>query len=424
MIKPELLAPAGDFEKLKVAFHFGADAVYVGLKEFSLRANTKNFGEDEIREAIKYSHSLGKRIYLTLNIYFTPEQADGFIENLKIIENLKPDGIIISDMGALNLAKKYAPGIPIHISTQANTTNQYSVETYKSLGASRIVLARELSLKHIEMIKKSVSNIELEAFIHGAMCIAYSGRCLLSAYMTKNGLGMRSIDKEEKVRSANQGDCSHSCRWEYILKEKTRADQNYEIVEDEVGSYVFSSKDICMIDHIGDMIQSGITSFKIEGRMKSNLYISSIVRAYRQAIDHYFDETVSYDRNQIENELNVVSHREFSTGFFYDNPIENVNVTVTPVYKRETRLAALIEDIRGNKAVLKIYNTINPDEKIEYISKNMKTYQVGKIIFYSKEGYLLPKVNHTQYVEAEIYDLENNRISLEKLDILRMESNF
>jgi putative protease len=422
--KLELLSPAGDFEKLKVAFHFGADAVYVGLKDFSLRANTKNFEEDEIKQAIEYTHNLGKKIYIALNIYFTPDQTEGIIEKLKFINTLKPDGIIISDLGILNLAKKYAPDVQIHISTQANTTNQYAVEIYKNLGAKRIVLARELSLHDIKKIKENIPDIELETFVHGAMCISYSGRCLLSAYMTKKSLGARKSDKDLNVRSANKGDCSHSCRWEFILKEKTRPDQDYEISEDEEGTYILSSKDMCMIDHIDDMINAGITSLKIEGRMKSILYISSIVRAYRQAIDHYYDNNILYDRDQIENELNVVSHREFSTGFFYDNPMETANVTKNTIYKREMRLAALIEDFRNNKLILKIYNTINIDDKIEYIGKNMKTIKVKKIILYDKNGIILTKVNHTQYAQAELFDENDKKIEAEKFDILRIESNF
>jgi len=430
MNKPELLAPAGDFEKLKVAFHFGADAVYTGLKEFSLRANTKNFDNKEIEDAINYTHNLGKKIYLALNIYFTPDEADTFAEKLKFIETLKPDGIIISDLGALYLAKKYSPSIPIHISTQANTTNQYAVKMYKELGASRVILARELSLSQIELISNEVPDIELETFIHGAMCISYSGRCLISSYMTKDGLGKRLKEEAEEIRSANKGDCSHSCRWEYILKEKTRAEQNYTIEEDDKGTYILSSKDMCMIDNIGDLVKSGIKSFKIEGRMKSILYISSIVRAYRQAIDNYFDKNIPYNRIHkvlrihIEDELNIVSHREFSTGFFYYSPMKDANITVTPAYKREKRLAAMVEDVKNDRAVLKIYNTINPTSQIEYVGKNMLTIKVGKISLYDKDGNVVEKANHSQYIEADIFTTDGEKINYQQFDILRMESDF
>jgi U32 family peptidase len=424
MDKPELLAPAGDFDKLKVAFHFGADAVYAGMKEFSLRANTKNFDDGELEKAIEYTHKLGKKIYLALNIYFTPEQTEGFIEKLKIIDRLKPDGLIISDLGALNLAKKFAPDIPIHISTQANTTNSYAAEMYKNFGASRIILARELSLKDISLIKAEISGLELEAFIHGAMCVAYSGRCLLSAYMTNQGLGTRKNDNFDGFRSANQGDCSHSCRWEYILKEKNRPDQNYEITEDEEGTYILSSKDICMIDHVGDMVKAGISSFKIEGRMKSILYISSIVRAYRQAIDNYFDDKVIYDRKEIDKELNVVSHREFSTGFFYKKPLEDANLTKNPVYRREMRLAGLVEGIKNGRLILKIYNAVRIEDRLEYIGRNMKTVSIGMIKFYDENSFAIPRVVPQKYCEAELFDIEGKQIPAEVFDILRMESDF
>jgi U32 family peptidase len=422
--KPELLAPAGDFEKLKVAFHFGADAVYAGLKEFSLRANTKNFNDIQIKQAIDYTHDLCKKIYIAMNIYFFPEQSELIIENLLMLNSLKPDGIIISDLGLLYLIRKHDIKIPVHISTQANTTNQYAVEMYRELGVSRIVLARELSLSKIDVIKNHTKDIELETFIHGAMCISYSGRCLLSSYMTAKNMGKRKDEKQDYVRSANQGDCTHSCRWEYVLREKTRPDQDYEIIENEEGSYILSSKDICMIDNIKDLIEHGIDSFKIEGRMKSILYISSIVRAYRQAIDNYFDPGILYDNIMIKNEMNVVSHREFSTGYFYDSPEMKANVTINPVYKREMRLAALVEKVRGERLILKIFNTINTKNNLEYIGRNMKTLKISKIVFYDNNGSILDKANHNQYIEAIIFDGSGKIINSEIFDIIRMESDF
>lgn len=424
MSKIELLFPAGDFEKLKVGFHFGGDAVYIGLKDFSLRANAKNFCADDIEESISYTRKLGKKIFIAMNVYLMPDETDLFIEKLKFIEIIKPDGIIISDMGALYLARRYAPSIPIHISTQANTTNQYAAQTYKDLGVKRIVLARELTIPEIKKIKDTVKDIEIETFVHGAMCIAYSGRCVLSAYMTKEGAGRREKDKDIPIRSANRGDCSHSCRWEFILKEKSRPEQNYEIFENEEGSYILSSKDICMIDHIKDLIEAGVDSLKIEGRMKSILYISSITRAYRRAIDNFYDDKIIFDRDFFEKELNVVSHREFSTGFFYENPKNQANITESISYKREMRLGALVTGINGDRVVLKIYNKMTREDKIEYISNDMKTIKVKDITFYDKKGSPVEAVNHTQYVEAEIYDEDGKAISYKVNDILRMESSF
>ena len=422
MKKPELIAPAGDFEKLKVAFHFGADSVYVGLENFSLRAKTKNFNENGLEEAILYTRKLDKKIYVALNIYFTPEDIEGLINYLKLLDKLKPDALIISDLGAMQLAKKYAPGIPIHISTQANTTNQYSAELLKSIGASRIILARELSLKDISAFKKT--GIELEAFIHGAMCIAYSGRCLLSAYMTGKFLGGRSDSEKNEIRSANKGDCAHSCRWEYYLKEKSRPEENFIINEESGGTYILSSKDICMIHHIKELIDSGVTCFKIEGRMKSILYISSIVRAYRIAIDSHFNKDLTYDKNEIKNELEVVSHREFCTGFFFDSPGNIPNTTQGGLYKRKIRLAALVDKIIDDKICIKIFNTISDKFKFELIGPDMKTVKLGKIVLKNEREEAVNKLNHNEAGFIEMYDGKNKKVIPKELDILRMGADF
>ncbi|HOL58006.1 MAG TPA: U32 family peptidase [Spirochaetota bacterium] len=421
MSKLELLAPAGDFEKLKVAFNYGADAVYVGLKDLSLRANAKNFNYEELKEAIDYTHRINKKIYVALNIYFTPEEANKIIESLNILNELKPDGIIISDLGLLYLVRKYSIKIPVHISTQANTTNQYATMLYKELGVSRIILARELSLSQIKEIKNSV-DIELEAFVHGAMCISYSGRCILSAYMTTKNLGAREND-DGITRSANKGDCSHSCRWEFILKEKNRKDQDFEIEEDERGTYVLSSKDLCMIRYIKELAEAGVTLLKIEGRMKSILYISSIVRAYRVAIDCYINNREP-DFDFINKELNIVSHREFSTGFFFENPIKNANITHNLTYIREYRLGAMVIGNNKDKAILKIYNSISKDDIMEYISPVDKTYIIKNIDLFDKDGSPVNRVNHSQYVEAIIYDQNGKKIKTNEMDIIRILSNF
>lgn len=421
--KPELVAPAGDLEKLKVAFHFGADAVYAGLKDFSLRQKTKNFNSTEIKEAIDYTHSIKKKIYITLNIYFTPEEIKYLINYLKLLNKLKPDGIIVADMGALALAKEHAPDIPIHISTQANTTNPYSAKLLQELGAKRIILARELTLKDIAEFNK-VTDITLEAFIHGAMCIAYSGRCLLSSYMTHPGLGERKNVSKSEIRSANKGNCSHSCRWEYLLIEKTRQDQEYIVEENEEGTYVFSSKDISMIYNIDDLINAGIKSFKIEGRMKSILYISSIIRAYRQAIDHWADKSISFNKTDIKKELDIVSHREFCTGFFYKSPKKTSNTTKGGLYKREIRLAGLVTQTSGKRASLKLYNTITEKDKFEYIGPKMRTEPVSKIVIFDKDNNMISKANHTDEVQVQLWNKNNQLITPEKLDIIRMEADF
>lgn len=424
MKKVELLFPAGDNEKLTVGFHFGGDAVYIGLKNFSLRANAKNFGDDSVIEMVNYTHSIGKKIYIALNVYILPSETELLIEKLKFIETVKPDGIIISDLGVLYLARIHAPSVAIHISTQANTTNQYAVSMYKELGVKRIVLARELELTDIRKIRESVNDIELETFVHGAMCIAYSGRCILSAYMTKDGLGRRDKDTNIPIRSANRGDCSHTCRWEYTLKEKTRPNQEFDTYQNEDGTYILSSKDICMVYNLKDLIEAGIDSFKIEGRMKSVLYISSIVRAYRNAIDNYYDHTVQFNREFVEKELNVVSHREFSTGFFYTSAKLDSNVAKSAEYEREMRLAALVTEIKNDRVVLKVYNKITKNDKLEYISNNMTTYKVKNIYFFNKDGNEVDEANHSKYVEATIYNDTDSIIEYKINDILRMECDF
>ena len=422
MNKPELLAPAGDLEKLKIAFHFGADAVYIGMKDFSLRANSRNFDDNELREAIEFTHSLGKKIYIAFNIYFTPEQTDDIIKALQELEQLAPDGMIISDVGIMLLARQHAPHIPIHVSTQANATNQYAADFYQAQGASRIVLARELSIEQIKLIHQH-TNIELEAFIHGAMCISYSGRCLLSTYMTTAGLGRRADDDKTMPRSANKGDCVQPCRWEYILKEKSRPDQNYEISEDEHGTYIMSSRDICMIDHIADLIDAGVCSFKVEGRMKTLLYISAIIASYRAAIDHVCDGT-PLDRQAIDRELNVVSHRDFSTGFFYNSPMQNANINEGTQYNREMRLAAQVVGIHNGRAILKVYNTISTDTVLESVAPNLRITPVGRIELFGKDGSPLDKARHIDDVTAIFYDRDGNIIPTEQFDILRMEAAF
>ncbi len=420
--KPELLAPAGNFEKLKVAFHYGADAVYAGLDKLSLRANADNFSREELKAAVVYTHSIGKRIYIALNIYFTPDQSEQIIDAVKFIHEIQPDGIILSDLGTLGLAKQFAPDTPVHISTQANSMNQYAVSLYKSLGSKRIVLARELSIEHIQEIRNSVPDIQLEAFVHGAMCIAYSGRCLLSSYMTTNALGGRDGVNDD-VRSANKGDCSHSCRWEFVLKEKSRANENFEITEDDAGTYILSSKDICMIEHLEDLVNAGVDSFKIEGRMKSILYISSIVRAYRFVLDRLFAHQQPCVTDEILKELNVVSHREFSTGFFYTSPQTTANVTASIKYERNVRLAAMVIKT-GKASEIKLYNKLSNSDTIDLIGNGMKTVKIHRIVMRNSFNEVVISCNHTELITIELFDTMDNIIIPEEYDILRIESGF
>jgi len=281
MKKPELLAPAGNLEKLKIAIIYGADAVYLGGENFGLRAGADNFTLKQLAEGIKFAHDRGKSIYLTLNIIPHNEDLKGLPEYVVKLKKLGLDAIIISDPGVLKIVKNIIPEMEVHLSTQANTTNYTAVNFWYKQGVRWIILARELSLEEIkEIIKKSPSDMKIETFIHGAMCISYSGRCLLSNYLIS--------------RDANRGDCAHSCRWRYYLMEETRPGEYFPVYEDEKGAYFFNSKDLCMIEHLPSLIEAGISAFKIEGRMKSSYYVATVVKAYRYLIDSYLSKPKEY----------------------------------------------------------------------------------------------------------------------------------
>ena len=300
MTKPELLAPAGDFEKLKTAFYFGADAVYVGGKEFSLRALAGNFTNEELEEATKYTHEIGKKIYVTVNIFARNTDLEKADEYFAFLEKIGVDGVIISDLGLISIALKR--NLNVNVSTQASILNKATVQFYKDLGVKRVILARELSLKEVKEI--SSVDIEVETFIHGAMCISYSGRCLLSNYLTG--------------RDSNRGACVQACRWEYSIREKNTDGEYLEIEEDDKGTYILNSKDLNLIDYIGDLVDAGVVSFKIEGRMKSDYYLATVINAYRRAIDAYFREGEVYKENPLYmTELKKTAHRCFTTAYAF-----------------------------------------------------------------------------------------------------------
>lgn len=308
MQKPELLAPAGNLENLKIAILYGADAVYLGGEDFGLRARAKNFTLEQLAEGIKFAHIRGKKIYLTLNIIPHNEDLVGLPEYLLKIRELKVDGVIVSDPGIFSMVKDTIPEVEIHLSTQANTTNYATVNFWYKLGVNRIILARELSLEEIkEIVKKSPPDMKLETFVHGAMCISYSGRCLLSNYLVN--------------RDANRGDCAQSCRWKYFLMEEKRPGQYIPVYEDEKGTYFFNSKDLCMIEYLPLLIDAGISALKIEGRMKGGYYVAAVVKAYRSLIDQYCANPDKYTFNKkYLDELRKVSNRGYTTGFYFSRP--------------------------------------------------------------------------------------------------------
>ena len=311
----ELLAPAGDFEKLEIAIHYGADAVYLAGKSFSLRNFSGNFSSSELSQAISLAHDQNIKVYVACNSYIRNNDIADVTDFLLTMGQAKPDGIIIADPGVIHLARKHIPAIPIHLSTQANTTNLQAALFWKELGVKRINTARELPLADIQQIAEK-TEMEVEAFGHGAMCIAYSGRCLLSSYMAG--------------RDSNQGMCAHPCRWRYALVEEQRPGHYMPIAEDDRGAYIFSSRDLCMIGHIPEMAQAGICSLKIEGRMKGIHYLATVVKVYREAIDAYYADPDDYAvKDEWERELSLINHREYSTGFYFGDPNQ-----IIPNYKK------------------------------------------------------------------------------------------
>ena len=367
--KPELLAPAGDLIKLKTAIDYGADAVYIGGKAFSLRVASNNFSYDEMKEGIEYAHNRNKKVYVAINIIAHNKDFNNLKEYLKELEELEVDGVIVADIGIMNTIKKYAPKLHLHVSTQASITNYETVKFYKeALGATRVVLARELSFEEIKEIKNNNPDLEIECFVHGAMCISYSGRCLLSNYMTG--------------RNSNEGDCAQSCRWKYHLMEEKRPGEYMPVYEDDRGTFIFNSKDICMIEHIDKLIEAGISSFKIEGRVKSEYYVATVVKAYRDAIDDYFSNK-PFNPEHLE-ELKKISHRQYTTGFYFGKPDSSAQVYTTNSYVRNYELiGTVVEYLKDSKeVVIEQRNRFFKGDEIEILMPDIpfKKLKVERII--------------------------------------------
>ncbi|WP_432401068.1 peptidase U32 family protein [Wukongibacter sp. M2B1] len=361
----ELLAPAGDLEKLKYALIYGADAVYIGGQIFGLRASAKNFSIEDMEEGIRFAHEMGKKVYVTLNIIPHNDDLEELPEYLEKLNKIKVDAVILSDPGTLMYVQEYAPDLEVHLSTQANNTNYMSAKFWYNQGVSRIVVARELSFKEIVQVKKNIpEDLELEGFIHGAMCISYSGRCLLSNYMAN--------------RDANRGECAHPCRWNYYLVEEKRPGEYIKITEDEKGTYFFNSKDLCMIEHIPELLNCGLYSLKIEGRMKSIYYVANTVRVYRKAIDEYIKDPENYKFNPewIE-ELSKVSHRKFTSGFYLNKPNEDDQLYSTSSYIREYDFLGVVLDYdrESGMALVEQRNRMFKGDEIEIIGPDYKGFK-------------------------------------------------
>ena len=337
MKKPELLIPASSLEVLKTAVIFGADAVYIGGEVFSLRAKSKNFSMDDMREGIAFAHAHGTKVYVTANILAHNGDLEGVEAYFHELKEIGPDALIISDPGVFQIAKEICPEIDVHISTQANNTNYRTYRFWHDLGATRVVSARELSIDELRELRANIpEELEIETFIHGAMCISYSGRCLLSSYFTG--------------RDANQGACTHPCRWKYAIMEETRPGEYLPVYENERGTYIFNSKDLCMIDHIPELVSAGIDSFKIEGRMKTALYVAVVTRTYRQAIDDYMRDPKLYESRMdyYKEEIAKCTYRQFTTGFFFGKPDHDTQIYDSNTYVKAYTYLGLIGESRGD----------------------------------------------------------------------------
>ena len=361
----ELLSPAGDFERFKLALKFGADAVYLAGEMFGMRTNPSNFSADELKSAVELAHSLGKKVYITCNTLPRNNELPQLPEYLKYLASINVDALIIADIGVLTLAKKYAPDVDIHMSTQVGIVNYEAANALYEMGAKRIVTARELSLDEIKCIRDNTNpDLEIEVFIHGAMCMSFSGRCILSDYMVG--------------RDANRGDCAQPCRWKYSLVEETRPGQYFPINQDDSGTYIFNSKDLCMIDHIPQLDRAGIDSFKIEGRAKSEYYTAIVTYAYRNAIDEYLKGGRRADfvpSQWILDEMEKMSHREYTDGFNF-GPLKNGQVLNSGGYIRNWDVCALFDKYENGRVTVKQRNRFYQGDVLEVVEPNKKPYQI------------------------------------------------
>ncbi len=406
MNRPEILAPAGNMEKLKMAIIYGADAVYIGGEKYGLRAAAGNFTIDEIKEGVDYAHANGKRLYVTVNIIPHNEDLEGLPEYLKELGNTGADALIVSDPSIIMIAKEVIPDMELHLSTQASNTNYKSGSFWHSLGIKRIVLARELSFDEIrETISKSPKSLEYEVFVHGAMCMSYSGRCLLSNYMVG--------------RDANKGECAQPCRYKYYLMEEKRPGQYMPVDEDERGTYIFNSRDLCMVEHIPELVESGIRSLKIEGRMKSSYYVASVVRAYRLALDSYMDNPQGYEfKKEWLDELSKASHREFGTGFYFGKPDAKGQIYETSAYVRDYAFIGLVQDYDSNTGIATVEqrNRMFVGDEIEVIGPHRRLFTQRLEKMWNAEGEEIAVAPHPQ----QIVTIKMER-PVEKHDIIRRE---
>ena len=406
MRHPELLVPASSLEVLKVAVTFGADAVYIGGEAFGLRAKAKNFSRDDMREGIAFAHEHGVKVYVTANILAHNSDLEGVRAYFEELRELRPDALIIADPAVFEIAGEVCPEIDRHISTQANNTNYGTYLFWHKLGAKRVVTARELSLEEIREIRRRIpDDLEIETFVHGAMCISYSGRCLLSNFFTG--------------RDANQGACTHPCRWKYSIVEETRPGEYMPVYENERGTYIFNSKDLCMIEHIPDLIEAGIDSFKIEGRMKTALYVATVARTYRRAIDDYLESPEKYQANMqwYQSQISGCTYRKFTTGFFYGKPTDEAQIYDSNTYLKDYTYLGYAEEIddRGYCRITQ-RNKFSVGEEIEIMKPDGRNVSAEVRGIYDEEGKSQQSAPHPQ--QTLFVDLG---APVEPFDVLRRQ---
>ncbi len=391
--KVELLAPAGDMERLQLAVKYGADAIYLGGTTFGMRAAPANFTDEELFEAVEFAHKHSVKVYLTCNVLPRNNELEQLPAFLLNAQKAGVDALIISDIGVLQMAKQYVPEMEIHISTQSGIVNYATANAFYDMGAKRIVTARELSMKELAEIRKNIpEDMDIECFVHGAMCVSFSGRCLISNYLVN--------------RDANRGECAQPCRWKYHLMEETRPGQFFPVYEGDGGTYIMNSKDMCMIEHIPEMIESGITSFKIEGRAKSAYYVAVVTNAYRKAIDAYYENPSSDFKPQqwIINEMRKISYRDYCTGFFYGDPSEDANVSYKGGYNREWDVVAVVDEWKDGVAYCTQRNRFFLGDTLEALETDKAPFPIIIKDLKNADGEEIESTNHAMMKFSFSYD--------------------
>ncbi|MBQ7429655.1 MAG: U32 family peptidase [Butyrivibrio sp.] len=407
MKKPELLIPASSLEVLKTAVIFGADAVYIGGEAFGLRANAKNFSKEDMKAGIEFAHEHGVKVHVTANILAHNYDLEGARAYFHELKELKPDALIIADPGMFMMAKEICPEIERHVSTQANNTNYETYKFWYNLGAKRVVAARELSMKEIKEIRQNIpEDLDVEAFIHGAMCISYSGRCLLSNYFTG--------------RDANHGACTHPCRWKYAVVEEQRPGEYLPVYENERGTYIFNSKDLCMIEHIPELVDAGVDSCKIEGRMKTALYVATVARTYRKAIDDYFESEEKYRANMpwYLDEISRCTYRQFTTGFYFGKPSNETQIYDNNTYVNEYTYLGIVGSVdEQGRAKIEQRNKFSVGDKIEIMKPDGRDIEAIVKGIVNEKGQSVESAPHPKEVLYIELDQET-----EQYDILRIHA--